>query len=162
MLTDTQAGKGLLNAVAYRLVVEQAPEELPIYIETRDQFLADPEGLIRPSQSADEVLGIGEVTIVKTFTRVLFPILTPMLQFLLVKVTEAFQEELGEEAVDWVKKLFDPKQPPQPIFTQTELEVIATTLQQIAQSEAKRLGLEEHQAYAVRDALITRLALAKL
>ncbi len=161
MLIDTQTGKVLLNEVAYRIISDQAPEELPIYVETRDKYLSDPDSFTQSSRSKDEVLGIGEVVVVTTFTKVVFPIISPILQFLLEKFTEAFQAELGEEAVSWVKKLFDPQPVPQPIFTQSELEVIAFTIQDIAAKEAKRLGLEEHQARTVSDAVIARLALAK-
>lgn len=153
--------KVLLNEAAYRLVSDLAPEEIPIYVETRDQYFADPAGFVQPSQGEDEVLGIGEVFAVKTITKVVFPVLKPILTYLLDAVTETVQEELGEEASTWVKKLFTRDQPPQPIFSQTELEVIAATIRDIAVSEADRLRLDSTQARTVSDAVIARLALAK-
>ncbi len=161
ILVDTQKGRSLLNEVAYRLVCENAPEELPIYVETRDQYLANPEGFTQPSKGEDEVLGIGEVTAVKTFTKMVFPVIAPILKYLVETVAEAFQEELGEEAVEWVRGLFSTKAQPQPIFSQDELEVIIATIENIATTEAERLGLEANQVLIVRDALITRLVLAK-
>ena len=156
-----QEQKVLLNEAAYRLVSEIAPEEIPIYVEVRNEYFADPEGFVRPSQGDDEVLGIGEVIAIKTITKIVFPILNPILSYLLNAVTETVQEELGEEASNWIKTLFTPEQPPQPIFDQAELEVIAATINEIATTEAARLGLEPQQAQTVSDAVIARLALAK-
>jgi hypothetical protein len=160
-LVDSHKGRILLNEAAYRLISENAPEELPIYVETRDHYLANPEGFTQQKVDEDEVLGIGEVAAVKTFTKVVFPIIGPMLEYLVEKVTEAFQEELGEEAVEWVRGLFSPKVQPQPIFSQYELDVIVATIDNIANTEAKRLGLEANQVLTVRDAVITKLVLAK-
>lgn len=153
--------KALLNEAAYRLVSELAPEEIPVYVETRDQYFADPEEFVRASQGEDDVLGIGEVFAVKTIIKIVFPILSPILTYPLNAVTETVQEELGEEASTWVKQLFSPDQPPQPIFNQAELEVIAATIRDIASTEADRLQLDPLQARTVSDAVIARLALAK-
>ena len=80
---------------------------------------------------------------------------------LLNAVTETVKDEVGEEASTWVKNLFTPDQPPQPIFNQAELEVIAATIRDIAATEADRLRLDPQQASTVSDAVIARLALAK-
>jgi hypothetical protein len=159
-LTDTQAGRMLLNEAAYQLVIENAPEELPIYVETRDRYLANPEGFTRSSKSEDEVLGIGEVIAVEAFTAIVFPVIAPILKYLVEKVAEAFQEELGKEAVQWVRGLFAQPSSPKPLFTQDKLEVIAATIRDLAATEAERLGLETGQAGTISDALIARLALA--
>jgi hypothetical protein len=156
-----ETNKALLNQAAYRLVSELAPEEIPIYVETRDRYFADPEGFGQSSPGDDEVLGIGEVFAIKTLSKVVFPILTPILNHLLTAVTETVQDELGEEASTWVKQLFTPEQLPQSIFNQAELEVIAATIRDIAATEADRLRLDPDQASTVSDAVIARLALAK-
>jgi hypothetical protein len=156
-----EAHKPLLNEAAYRLVSELAPEEIPVYVDIRNQYFANPEEFIQSSTGDDEVLGIGEVVAVKTITKVVLPLLTPILNYLLDVVTETAQEELGDEAAAWIKRLFTPDQPPQPIFEQAELEIIAATIQDLASSEADRLGLDAHQAQTVSDAVIARLALAK-
>ncbi|MBE9141286.1 hypothetical protein IQ254_29540 [Nodosilinea sp. LEGE 07088] len=156
-----ETNKALLNEAAYRIVSEIAPEEIPVYVETRDRYFADPDEFMQASSDDDEVLGIGEVFAVKTLTKVVFPLLTPILNYLLQAVTETVQEELGEEASTWVKQLFTPDQPPQPIFTQAELAVIAATIRDIAATEADRLRLDPDQASTVSDAVIARLALAQ-
>ena len=161
ILVDSQKGRILLNEAAYRLISENAPEELPIYVETRDRYLANPEGFTQQNVDEDEVLGIGEVAAVKTFAKVVFPIIAPMLKYLVEKVTEVFEEEVGEKAVKWVRELFSPKVQPQPIFTQDDLGVIIATLNHIAATESGRLNLESNQVLAVRDAVIAKLVLAK-
>lgn len=160
-LTSTQRGLMLLNEVAYQLVVETAPEELPLYVETRDRFLADPEGFTRSSQSTDEVLGIGEVAVITTFTAVVLPVVASVLNYVVEQVMEALQDELSEEAVQWVRGLFSQSVAPKPIFTQEQLDVIATTIREIATTEAERLGVEVNQASIISDRIIVQLVLAK-
>ena len=158
---NSETGRILLNEAAYRLVCENAPEEVAFYVETRNRYLANPEEFTQPSRGEDEVLGMGEVTTVKTFTKIVFPVIAPILKYLVGVVTEAFQEELGEEAVKWVRGLFCQKAKPEPIFSQDELEVIVATIENLATTEADRLGLEVVQVRTISDALIARLALAK-
>lgn len=161
MLTDTREGKVLINDVAYQIIANNAPHELPLYVTSRDQYFADPEKFAQTVEAEDEELGFGATVIVQTLTQAVFPILTPILSFILGKATEALQEEGGERAADWVSSLFKDTTP-KPVFTQAQLEVIASTIQNIAETEAERLGLERSQAQTVGDAVIARLALAKM
>jgi hypothetical protein len=161
MLTDTQEGKALINEAAYQIIVGNAPQELPLYVTTRDQYFADPEKFTQSVEAEDEELGFGATIAVQTLTQAVFPILTPILAYILDKVAGALQKEGGERAADWVSSLFKDTKP-KPVFTQTQLEVIASAIQEIARTEADRLGLETSQARTVSDAVIARLALAKL
>ena len=161
MLTDTQDGKTLINEAAYRIVGENAPQELPLYVTTRDQYFADPERFVQVVEAEDESLGIGTTIAVTTLTKVVFPILTPILSYILDKVAEALQEEGSERASQWVRSLFKDTKP-KPVFTQAQLEVIASTIQDIARTEAARLELKPLQARTVSDSVIARLALAKI
>ena len=161
MLTDTQKGKILVNEVAYRIIGENAPQELPLYVSARDQYFADPEKFTQAVEAEDEELGFGATIAVKTLTKAVFPILTPILSYILDQVAEALAEEGSERAAEWVRSLFKDTKP-KSVFTQTQLEVIASTIQKIAETEADRLGLEISQAQTVSDAVVARLALAKI
>lgn len=161
MLTDTQEGKVLINEAAYQIIAISAPQELPLYVTTRDKYFANPEKFVETVEAEDEELGFGATVVVQTLTQAVFPILTPVLAFVLEKATEALQKEGGERAADWVSSLFKDTKP-KPVFTQAQLEVIASTIQQIAETEAVRLGLETSQARTVSDSVIARLALAKI
>lgn len=160
MLTETQEGRTLINEVAYRLVSENAPEELPLYVTTRDRYFDDPEGFGQPDEAEDEALGFGAAAAVETFTRVLFPVIAPVLAHVVGEVTKALKDEGGKKAVDWVRDLFtSPK--PQPVFTQAELAEIQEQIQSIADKEARRLGLKKSQVLGISDAIIAKLALAQ-
>lgn len=160
MLTETQEGRMLVNEVAYRLVSENAPEELPLYVSTRDRYFDDPEGFVQPAEAEDEALGFGAAAAVETFTRVLFPIITSVLAHVVSEATKALKDEGGKKAVDWVRDLFtSPK--PQPVFDQAELKMIQKQIQSIADKEARRLNLKKSQVLAISDAVIAKLALAQ-
>lgn len=161
MLTDTQNGKMLINEVAYRIIGENAPQELPLYVSTRNRYFADPKKFTQVVEAEDEELGFGATIAVKTLTKAVFPILTPILSYILDKVAEALAEEGSERASEWLRSLFKDTKP-KPVFTQAQLEVIASTIQDIANTEAERLGLEASQARTVSDSVIARLALAKI
>lgn len=161
MLTDSQDGKMLINEVAYQIIGEKAPSELPLYVSIRAQYFADPEEFVQTVEVEDEALGFGATIVVETLTRVVFPILTPILSYILEAVADAFKEEGAEKAFEWVRSLFKEKTP-KPAFTQEQLEVISATIQDLAKNEADRLGLEVLQAQTVSDSVIARLALAKI
>ena len=161
MLIDTQEGKVLINEVAYNLISREAPEELPLYVTTRNQYFADPEKFVQPVKPEDDELGFGATIVFETFTQLVFPLVTPILSYLLEQVAEAIQEEGAKQAVNWVRSLFKEQPKASPIFTQEQLQVIAVTIQNIANTEAERLGLDTEQAQTVSDSVIARLALAK-
>lgn len=164
MLTDTQEGRQLINEVAFRLIKEKAPQELPLYVDTRNKYFADPENFSQPSEVEDEPAGAGEIIAVSTFIKIVFPIVTPILAFLVVKVAEQLYNQVTEIAIKKAMKcvisLFSEAEP-EPLFTQAQLQVISVTIQEIAETEAKRLGVELVQARNISDAAIAKLALAK-
>ncbi|MCC0178079.1 hypothetical protein I4641_13925 [Waterburya agarophytonicola K14] len=165
MLIDTKNGKILVNEIAYRIIGEKAPRELPSYVTIRDQYFADPESFIHTNfldtvEAEDEELASGAADVIMLLTKAVFPIVTPILSYVLDAVADALKEEGAKQASDYLRSLFKDKTP-KPIFTQAQLEVIASTIQDIAKTEADRLGLEQSQAQTVSDSVIARLALAK-
>ncbi len=160
MLTTTQEGRILLNEVAYGLIQENAPDELPLYVTTRDRYLANPEKFGQPVEVEDEALGFGSAMVIETFSQTLFPVLTPILGAIVAQAALAFKKEGGKAAADWVRSLFTDSKP-QPVFTQAQIEVIQKELDTIANKEARRLGLKKVQVLTVSNAIMARLALAK-
>jgi hypothetical protein len=166
MLTDTNQGRLLLNEVAYAIVYQEAPEELPMYVHLRDHYLADPEGFLY-SESRDEALGFGVVVELQTLTEALFPILAPVLLHIVTQAALALQDEGGERAADWVRGWFRASNDatgleaaPEPLFSQAQLDKINTEIAQIAEREGGRLGIGRQRIARVQEALIARLALA--
>jgi hypothetical protein len=167
MLTDTREGKELVNEVAFRIVKEHAPDERPLYVKTRDEYFAAPDQFFKSRQSKEYVetpLDMGEIIILRTLAEAVFPVVVSVLSYIAIEVGKALtgkaSEELSERAVQWTKRLFvEPEK--KPLFTQEQLEEIAKTIQEIAQSEARVQGIEMVKAMTVSDSVIARLALAK-
>lgn len=167
MLLDTREGKVLVNEVAFRIVSEHAPKERPHYVEIRDQYFTDPEHFhlaSRPIDHEDDPLGMGEVILLGTLTEAVFPVVVSILSYVAIEVGKAFtgkaSEEVSKEAIEWTRSLFsEPKQ--KPLFTQEQLREIAATIQDVAQTEAERQGIEPVKATTISDSVIARLALAQ-
>lgn len=162
MLINTQANKILINEVAYQIVGKNAPKELPLYVSIRDEYFGDPEKFVQSVESeVDEEGGSGVTVAVTLLTRAVFPILEPILSCILEAAADTFKEAGQDQASQWVRSLFTEKEP-QPVFTQAQLEVITETIKEIAKNEADRLGIEASQSKTISDAVIARLALAKV
>lgn len=158
-LISTQDGRVLINEAAYNIISEAAPQELPLYVEYRNRYLSGPDEFVRPPESQDEALGFGAGVPVDTFSQVVFPILTPLLSVLVTEAAKSLGEGAGKQAVNWVRGLFDNAEAEQPaIFTAAHLAKIYQEFDTITKEETDRLGVDVHEAKAIRDALVARLA----
>lgn len=158
MQTDTQEWRVFMNEAAYSLIREQAPDELPLYVKTRDRYFADPAAFTAQAESVDRPLGMGAVELLHTFSQTVFPLLGPLVAALVAAVSVSLQQEATDAVVEKVRKLFTK---PEPAFTQSQLETIATTISAVINDTQAQLNLDPAQARAVEHALIARLALAK-
>lgn len=158
MQTDTPEWRALLNEVAYSLIREQAPEELPLYTRTRDRYFADPSGFTSQPTSVDRPLGMGATELVQLFTTSVFPLLTPVLVAIATSVATSLQQDVTEQIIAKVRSIFAQ---PEPLFTQAQLEAIEAEVGAVIRSQQKQLKLEPAQAQAVKLAIVARLALAK-
>jgi hypothetical protein len=156
-LTATREGKELINEVAYALVDDLVPNELPFYVATRDRYFADPASF-RRQPAVDRELDFGVAEIIHTFTGTILPLLTPILAYLLAQAAAALQEKAAEQALDWVLGLFTK---PEPTFTVDQLRLIEREIVAITDSESARLRLDPAQVRAFKDAILVRLALCE-
>ena len=160
MLIENEPGRQLVNVVAYQLVLENAPEQVPLYVDWRDRYFADPEGYLQAAGANDEVMAFGEAEVIKGFVYLVFPFIMPILTHLVEAVRDALKDEIGERSVQWIKTLFGGQEKPQPVFNQEQLQTITKEIDAIIAAETRKLGLRKRQAIAVRNAIIARLALA--
>ncbi len=147
-----------MNEAAYSLIQEQAPDELPLYVRTRDRYFADPTGFTADVAMVDRPLGMGEVAALQTFSQTVFPLLGPILATLFAAVAAALQQEATEQIVARVRRLFGR---PEPMFTQAQLETIAAEVTTVIEAQQQQFNLDPTQVQAVKDAVLARLALAK-
>jgi len=158
-LLDSQEGRQLLNETAYALVREEAPTELPLYVSARDRYLADPDQFLDQPDGGDEALDFGVAIPVDTFTQVVFPILTPILAYVVNETAKVVKVQAGKIAAEKVGQLLAGSEK-EAIFTQDQLSIINAEISRIADEEARRLGLKKSEVLVVRDAIIRRLALS--
>ena len=164
MMIDTKDGRLLINEAAYAVIRENAPQELPLYVNTRERYFTDPGTFLTPPKSRDDPLAFGRGAAISAFSQVVFPVLAPILVLLMDEAAKALGKGAGESAASWVGGLFKEeaaqKEPEiQPIFTQAQLVIIESQINTIAEHEAQRLGLNRSQVLVVRDAIITKLVL---
>lgn len=158
-LTDTTEGKALLNEVAYRLISEQAPDELPLYVAARDSFFADPVAFSRPPRGADHPMAAVGPDWAQTVTVVALPVLAAVLPIILARAGAALQAQ-SERLLDWAKELLASKAPSSPpVLDQVALDevdrVIGEVITDILPPSARSKG------EAVRNAVMRKLALAR-
>lgn len=158
MQTDTQEWRTFMNEAAYSLIREQAPDELPLYVKTRDRYFADPAAFTAQPESVDRPLGMGTVELLHTFSQTIFPLIGPLVSALVAAVSVSLQQEATDAVVEKVRKLFTK---PEPAFTQPQLETIAATIRAVIKAQQAQLSLDPAQAKAVENMLVARLALAK-
>lgn len=156
-LITTDEGRMLLNDAAYTLVRDYASDELPLYVATRDNYFAHPTDFGQLQTGEHELdFGVGEMIL--TFTGVVFPLLAPILTYLVAEVAATLKTEVGKTLMDQVRALF---KKPQPIFSVVQLRKIEREITLIADTEATRLNLSSAQVQAFKNALIKHLALAE-
>lgn len=158
MQLDTETWRILMNEAAYSLIREHAPNELPLYVRTRDSYFSDPESFTAAVSAADDPMGAGAVEMLQSFSQTIFPLLGPALTAILAAVGTTLQAESTARAVAEVRKLFAK---PEPILTQAQLEDVAAEIRAAIKRQQRQLQLDAALAEAVGDAIIARLALAK-
>jgi hypothetical protein len=158
MQSNTPEWRMLMNEAAYSLIREQVPEELPLYVKTRDRYFADPEGFTAQVAPADHPLGMGAIEVLQNFSQTIFPLLPPILAAIGAAVAAALQQQVTDRIVAEVGKIFTK---PEPIFTQAQLEAISAEISAVVKDRQQQLNLDRAQAQLIRDAIIARLALAK-
>lgn len=158
MQLDNDTWRMLMNEAAYSLIREHAPNELPLYVRTRDSYFADPESFTASISATDDPMGAGVVEVLQNFSHTVFPLLTPILTALVAAVATALKEEGTTRAVAEVRKLFAK---PEPVLTQAQLEDVAAEIRTAIKRQQRQHQLDPALADAVGDAIIARLALAK-
>src|SRR5690348_11746477 len=103
MQTDTQDWRVFMNDAAYSLIREQAPEELPLYVKTRDRYFADPATFNAQPESVDRPLGMGSVELLHTFSQTVFPLIGPLVSALVAAVAASLQQEATDAIVEKVR-----------------------------------------------------------
>lgn len=141
-------------AVDERSVVEQlaasalervAPEEIPVFAQTAEEYFHDPEGVLAPRRR-DEAVGFGLDAAL--LTPVVLSVATAVVRFVATTVSEAVQESTKPLIVRLVHKIF--RRPTAEPARQVRLEPLTEgqveLVRALAAERGRVLGLDPDQA----------------
>lgn len=160
MLVETENGRHLINETAYNILIETGPIDEEQFVELRDKYFKAPEAFVIPRPNKDEALAFGNLDIIDLLLYLIFPVITPILEQLVVKIKDTLVDEASQSAIEWLRNIFNNEKPAKPLLTQNEIKVIEQFIDQIIENETRRLGVEKRQARIIKHAILSRLSLA--
>ena len=151
----------LITDVTREVIVQLAPQEVPLFRVTSEAYFKDPEKTLKGKKSKDEMLGFGIGGAVTILTPIALAVTTEVVLFVVEEVKKSIKEESSSLANDIVKKMFKRFRP-----AGDEVKQIPTlTSEQLAQvrrracDKARQLNLPEAQAKLLADSLVGSLVL---
>lgn len=150
----------LIADVARDIVVQIAPQELPLYRATSTAYFKDSNKFLKRRAVKDEMLGFGIQKTVCLLTPTVLFVMSEVVTFVTVAVKESLVESGAELISDSVKKMFK-------MFRSEGKNEVSNpsplTLQQIAQvrklayEKFLKLKLSDAQATSLADAVVAKL-----
>jgi hypothetical protein len=143
--TDQQQ---LVENVARQIIVQTAPEELPLFRATSKAYFKNPAQVLKEQQSEDELLGFGAGEAVTLLTPYVLVIMTEVVKFVTDEVQKALADESANVISDLVKKLFKRLPTEEKLSAEQLIQV-----RKVAYENALRLKLPDEQANLLADAI---------
>jgi hypothetical protein len=152
MWSDTPEGRELIMEVSKCVVAEVDPEELPLFDELMESYLADPHS---SGTDSDDQLGFGLGEFVSMVTPAAGAAVSAVLTYILNEVIKTTQEE-GAKAItkrikDWLSSETGTK-----ALTADQLKRI----QEIVMQQAALFDMDPSKAMLMASALVGSLALS--
>jgi len=152
----------LVADVARLIVVQTAPEELPLFRSVSNAYFEAPDRVLRAQKRKDDMLGFGAEAALVLVTPVALDVAKTVLRFLAAQVAHAFEKESSDAIDRRVHRLFHGDE-----VADTEADgatrLSADQLKQVhdlALEKARQLELGEPQAALLADALVGSLSAA--
>ncbi|QUH00324.1 hypothetical protein HUO13_05370 [Saccharopolyspora erythraea] len=155
----------LVAALARSAVEAAAPDELPLFEETCDEYLRRPA---RGDRGFDDPLGFGLDTALSVLTFGALAAAQSAAVFVALEVRSSVREESSSTIRAWTKRLFRRLQPPDDVAgaaESAEVEVPALTPEQLrrvrehAYEQARAFHVPRREAGIMADAIVGRLSL---
>jgi hypothetical protein len=157
---DSAANAMLVTDIAYDVLVELAPQELPIFPAASRAYFANPAAALKQSRSKDSALGFGVDSFV-FFTPVVLPVLSEVVEFLTQVAEKAAEGGLAKEIPEIIKAMFrkfHSSEPDAPsILTREQIALVHAKIL----AAAKRQRMPPDQARSLADAVTARLVMSK-
>jgi hypothetical protein len=149
-----EAENELVEGLA-RLVLEQtAPEELVLFQETAQEYFQDPQAVLDPKRR-DEELGFG--LDLAMLTPCVLAVATAVIQFLASTVAETVGHASRPLVAGVVRRLLRRPEPASAVAGEAPAPLSvdqARQVRDIAYQRARGVGLDEHQAMVLADAVV--------
>jgi hypothetical protein len=158
---DGQNMRVLTDELAHLVLKEVAPEELDLYVETAEEYYADPQALLNPKRR-DEALGFGlELAMI---TPVVISVAGIVLQWLASNVVDAAIKEASPSVTSYLSRLFrrgEDDKSQKPAASRVTLTVDqAKQVRVVAYQQAIAIGLEPERARLIADSTAGALVTA--
>lgn len=158
-MTDLE-NKELINELARDMVMQIAPQELPLFRANSEAYFKDPEKTLKSQSAKDEMLGFGAGDAVILLTPIILATLNDVVKF----VSEEVKKSVEGESAGWfhqmIKAMFNKYRP---LEVDNKKKPAALTAEQlvhvhkIAFSKARQLKLSEDRAKILADAVVGSL-----
>jgi hypothetical protein len=144
--------KQLIADVARDIVMQTAPEELPLFRATSAAYFKNPDKVLKGQTSKDEILGFGAGEAVVMLTPYVLVIVTEVVRFVIAQVQQSVAAESADLISDIVKKLFKRVRPEENNLLPLTPAQLAQ-VRKVAYESACRLNLPDNQASLLADAI---------
>jgi len=144
--------KQLIADVARDIVMQTAPEELPLFRATSAAYFKNPGKVLTGQASKDEMLGFGAGEAVVMLTPYVLVVVTEVVRFVIAQVQQTVAAESADLISDIVKKLFKKVRPEENNLLPLTPAQLAQ-VRKVAYESACRLNLSDNQASLLADAI---------
>ena len=138
--------------VARDIIMQTAPEELPLFRATSAAYFKNPDKVLKGQTSKDEMLGFGVGDAVALLTPYALVVVNEVVKFVTAQVQMSLATESADLIGDIVKKLFKRVRPEESNVMPLTLAQL-TQVREVAYENARRLNLSDDRASLLADAI---------
>lgn len=147
----------LIADIAHELVVQIAPQELPVFRPISEAYFNDPEKTLGARQDKDDMLGFGIGAAVPFLTPVALAVATEVVRFVAEEVKKTARAEGSHMVRDLTKKMFkkfrsEEKEVPAPLKPEQLAQV-----RRMAIEKARQFNIPEDKAGWLADSIVGSL-----
>ncbi len=153
--------KELINELARDLVMQIAPQELPLFRAHSEAYFKDQKKALQNQSAKDEILGFGPGGAVVLLTPIALTVVDDVIAFMVEEVKKAAQAESASWINDTVKAMFKKFRPEE---KEEKGKPVPLTPEQLAQvrhivvKKARQLKLSDERARTLADTVVGGLA----
>jgi hypothetical protein len=161
-MSGSQIDNQLIADLARDVIVQAAPQEVPLFRANSEAYFKDPQKALQPRGGKDEMLGFGDGGLITFLTPAVLMVTTEVVKFLAEEVKKSLKTEGTGVVNEVVKGLFKkfrpqgaaPKDDRVPPLTPAQLAQV----RKLALEKAHQLKLSDDKAALLADSILGSLA----